>query len=963
MLKGKISLWNRSGIFSSMLALLLCIAMCFECVPFYTVAAEETEETGTYKTKAISWLVGEKDDVSGWGDTDLINDTANALTILGREGKPTDSTFLEKWKGSHKDMNTDEMVHIARAEYMSADSKEAESLLSDIMSRQNPDGGFGLTEEYESDVYDTVLALSAVCAQAVATPTDATADYSNAAGDAAFYLAGKQKSDGGYAYTDASDSSPYLTAYAGMILSMCGCDDLPAWTALDAYCQDRFTGELSEDTFAEQAVLAMYMYRRELIQDADAFEEKLHSVQGSDGSVYGDITDTIWYILLLDEIDSYHTLRLSITNVETETDTYVLEAGETQSLSLHTDISYDTNQNVTMNVRYTITEDGEATASVTKEMELSASNTKASLDSALEATAQEGKEYILKTEIVSVDDEAEVLASDEIKFSVHVTERQKLTLTADVTTGIGYSVNLSWNDISNDDDTYRYRVFRKMNGGEWETRSTWDGSEKVRVLNIYPCYAAQNYLKNWMEQTVSDTGEPAGKGLFVIDTVYIGSYNSDPDKYLKDENGDYKYDVLMFGTWYSTDSETGATTAAYLVTNNQLAMIQTGHSNGQATDDERKVFANTLFYLKQLTSETSAKDNSFYDEAAPTQPDITESETGTFICKSEDMGTDYQYYVEAVSSGHGENVESNIVDATALSGMRGFITGISDSTEPMDELRKKTDEGKPAAEVSEASDGTLKIDLSEYDLTAYEPGQTVYLHICAVDNAGNISDETVISIEIPKGKEYLSLDQALIATDGEVQLYCCEADITGDIYGAETFRFQGSTIHLNGTASSAGSLSIAGGVLDIAGMQENVQPLDVPDYTQDIKDDMELEGAPLTEIAVYNSTDIIVPTICLKTTGAWCNSVTLSASLMSGGDISFNANTIHCGAEDEPVVLCSEKGDIKIQATAFEGEGLIYAPEGTVTINVSKFDYIGSVVAKRVIIQAGYYNQNRMEGE
>ena len=50
---------------------------------------------------------------------------------------------------------------------------------------------------------------------------------------------------------------------------------------------------------------------------------------------------------------------------------------------------------------------------------------------------------------------------------------------------------------------------------------------------------------------MSDTGEPAGKGLFVIDTVYIGSYNSDPDKYLKDENGDYKYDVLMFGTYDS----------------------------------------------------------------------------------------------------------------------------------------------------------------------------------------------------------------------------------------------------------------------------------------------------------------------------------------------------------------------------------------------------------------------------
>ena len=83
-----------------MLALLLCIAMCFECVPFYTVAAEETEETGTYKTKAISWLVGEKDDVSGWGDTDLINDTANALTILGREGSRQTALSLRNGKAA-----------------------------------------------------------------------------------------------------------------------------------------------------------------------------------------------------------------------------------------------------------------------------------------------------------------------------------------------------------------------------------------------------------------------------------------------------------------------------------------------------------------------------------------------------------------------------------------------------------------------------------------------------------------------------------------------------------------------------------------------------------------------------------------------------------------------------------------------------------------------------------------------
>ena len=29
-------------------------------------------------------------------------------------------------------------------------------------------------------------------------------------------------------------------------------------------------------------------------------------------------------------------------------------------------------------------------------------------------------------------------------------------------------------------------------------------------------------------------------------------------------------------------------------------MIQTGHSMGNSTEDERKVLANTLFYLKQI---------------------------------------------------------------------------------------------------------------------------------------------------------------------------------------------------------------------------------------------------------------------------------------------------------------------------------------------------------------------------
>lgn len=58
-----------------------------------------------------------------------------------------------------------------------------------------------------------------------------------------------------------------------------------------------------------------------------------------------------------------------------------------------------------------------------------------------------------------------------------------------------------------------------------------------------------------------------------------------------------------------------------------------------------------------------------------------------------------------------------------------------------------------------------------------------------------------------------------------------------------------------------------------------------------------------------------------------------------------------------PDTLGSENGDIRIQATKFGGNGLIYALNGTFTINVSEFNYTGSILAKRIVIQAGYYNR------
>ena len=84
-------------------------------------------------------------------------------------------------------------------------------------------------------------------------------------------------------------------------------------------------------------------------------------------------------------------------------------------------------------------------------------------------------------------------------------------------------------------------------------------------------------------------------------------------------NGNYwdEYSEIKNDQQAERELPKGMNQKYYLTTWNNTAMIQTGHSNGQSTEDERKVLANTLFYLKQLTKKTEVLDNSARDIADP----------------------------------------------------------------------------------------------------------------------------------------------------------------------------------------------------------------------------------------------------------------------------------------------------------------------------------------------------------
>lgn len=171
----------------------------------------------------------------------------------------------------------------------------------------------------------------------------------------------------------------------------------------------------------------------------------------------------------------------------------------------------------------------------------------------------------------------------------------------------------------------------------------------------------------------------------------------------------------------------------YLTTWNNVAMIQTGHSNCAATPDEQKVLANTLFYLAQITTDTSWNDHKGQDLDAPDKPAISsvthnsDRTQYTVNYSSQDNATGYQYYVEATGQNDGVKYDSPVVSTSLKTGMKGYSIVVDNSPDTV-------------------PDGSITTTSDSYTFSR-PSGSSFYIHIAAVDNAGNVSSVTHYSVD------------------------------------------------------------------------------------------------------------------------------------------------------------------------------------------------------------------------
>ena len=408
--------------------------------------------------------------------------------------------------------------------------------------------------------------------------------------------------------------------------------------------------------------------------------------------------------------------------------------------------------------------------------------------------------------------------------------------------GIG-SVSLDWS--KNSTPGMVYKGYSSTDDGKtWQSISLMDYTavKEIKVLQIYPVDAASNQLKTWMENN------SYGKGIIKVDSVSLTNYNNNPNSYLKDSSGNWKYDVIFFGTWDSngsngdlnsssmevtkqfiqagkgcifghdtirvgityfmqlgteflgmsgstkgysgnststcpapdlystikitkkglfttypwnigeigtiltvpachnsqqttcdgiwlrfalptyTDTDYANNNNFYLVTNNNCAMIQTGHASGRATDDEQKIIANLIFYSYQVSYGTTATDNGANDTTAPNAPTATIGALKVDFSAT-DRGTTYKHKIESYNKSNLTTPvdTTNITSTTITTGVKGYRYLIDSSS-----TTKITYEN-----------GTYTTSTS----ASYVPSDiNKYFHVAAVDGTGNISETTTIKI-------------------------------------------------------------------------------------------------------------------------------------------------------------------------------------------------------------------------
>ncbi len=211
-------------------------------------------------------------------------------------------------------------------------------------------------------------------------------------------------------------------------------------------------------------------------------------------------------------------------------------------------------------------------------------------------------------------------------------------------------------------------------------------------------------------------------------------------------------------------------------------------------------------------------------------------------------------------------------------------------------------------------------------------------------------------IHVPALKEKVDFEYTVFSgrTSSDLNLYGWKSNFKGNVYSGKNFNYGGSEFYVDGRIDAAGSVTTNGWKTEITECNESVAIVPMPDFDAAIFK----EAAPFEtheeSPAYIQDTNIINNSIKVN------DDVTISGTTFEGdcyiiaeGNITYNVQEFNTTGR---VVLYSRNGNITVNGSTININGILYAPNGSVNFNTYETTLNGRIIADTINFSGSIFN-------
>lgn len=188
------------------------------------------------------------------------------------------------------------------------------------------------------------------------------------------------------------------------------------------------------------------------------------------------------------------------------------------------------------------------------------------------------------------------------------------------------------------------------------------------------------------------------------------------------------------------------------------------------------------------------------------------------------------------------------------------------------------------------------------------------------------------------------------------QINCWMSFLNGDVYTGSSFVSNASELFLNGKVDAVNSVVANGWRVNISEKNENAEPNDMPDWDSRIHKAAGAYEFSDEDIVKVQNKNIIDGAI--KTTGnveIYGTTFDGNCYIIADEDITYNVNNFISTGK---VVIYSRNGNITINGSNIDINGILYAPKGTIAFNSNIANINGRIFADKINFNGSIFNVN-----